>query len=154
LAKVLKRLHYPLEVILTCVRWFVAYPLSLRHLEEAMAERGTCKMHGYLDEMQQAARRLSLDGAAGAHSETVGSDLRHAILVLGKDLADLGVLMGQVQYYARHMSYLAVQAVAFGEEVAQKIVTHLRDNNRQPPAAWVAVLAELRSYRGRLHELR
>ncbi|SDR63042.1 hypothetical protein SAMN05445850_8587 [Paraburkholderia tuberum] len=40
LAKVLKRLHYPLEVILTCVRWYVAYPLSLRHLEEMMAERG------------------------------------------------------------------------------------------------------------------
>jgi putative transposase len=29
-ARVLKRLHYPLEVILTCVRWYVAYPLSLR----------------------------------------------------------------------------------------------------------------------------
>jgi hypothetical protein len=112
------------------------------------------KMHGYLDEMQQAAHRLSVDGAAGAHSETVGTDLRHAIFVLGKDLADLGVLMGQVQYYARHMSYLAVQAIAFGEEVAQKIVTHLRDDERKPPAAWVAVLAELKSYRSRLQELR
>ena len=39
-AKVLKRLHNPLEVMLTCVRWYVAYPLSLRHLEEMMAERG------------------------------------------------------------------------------------------------------------------
>ena len=39
-ARVLKRLHYPLDVILTCVRWYVAYPLSLRHLEEMMAERG------------------------------------------------------------------------------------------------------------------
>ncbi len=38
-AKVLKRLHYPLEVILLCVRWYSAYPLSLRHLEEMMAER-------------------------------------------------------------------------------------------------------------------
>ena len=28
-ARVLKRLHYPLDVILTCVRWYVAYPLSL-----------------------------------------------------------------------------------------------------------------------------
>ncbi len=26
--------------MLTCVRWYVAYPLSLRHLEEMMAERG------------------------------------------------------------------------------------------------------------------
>lgn len=38
-AKVLKRLHYLLDVILTCVRWYVAYPLSLRHLEEMMAQR-------------------------------------------------------------------------------------------------------------------
>jgi len=34
IAKVLKRLHYPLDVILLCVRWYVAYPLSLRNLEE------------------------------------------------------------------------------------------------------------------------
>jgi putative transposase len=38
--KVLKRLHCPLDVILLCVRWYVAYPLSLRHLEQMMAERG------------------------------------------------------------------------------------------------------------------
>ncbi len=40
LAKVLKRLHYPLEVILLCVRWYVAYSLSLRNLAEMMDERG------------------------------------------------------------------------------------------------------------------
>ena len=40
LTKVLKRLHYPLDVILLCVRWYVAYSLSLRNLEEMMAERG------------------------------------------------------------------------------------------------------------------
>src|ERR1700694_3739797 len=39
-ARVLKRLHYPLDVILTCVRWYVSYTLSLRNLEEMMAERG------------------------------------------------------------------------------------------------------------------
>jgi putative transposase len=39
-ARVLKWLHYPLEVILTCVRWYIAYALSLLHLEEMMAERG------------------------------------------------------------------------------------------------------------------
>ena len=36
----LKRPHYPLDLTLTRVRWYVAYPLSLRHLEEIMAERG------------------------------------------------------------------------------------------------------------------
>lgn len=33
LSKVIKRMHYPLGAMLTCVRWYVAYPLSLRHLE-------------------------------------------------------------------------------------------------------------------------
>lgn len=33
LRKVLKRLHYPLEVMLVCARWYAAYPLSFRHLE-------------------------------------------------------------------------------------------------------------------------
>ena len=45
LKKVLKRLHYPLEVMLTCVRWYVAYPLSLRHVEEMMRERGVFVDH-------------------------------------------------------------------------------------------------------------
>jgi transposase-like protein len=40
LRKVIKRMHYPLEVMLICVRWYAAYPLSLRHVEEKMAERG------------------------------------------------------------------------------------------------------------------
>lgn len=40
LARVFKCLHYPLDVMLTCVRWYVAYAPSLRYLDEMMAERG------------------------------------------------------------------------------------------------------------------
>ena len=40
LRQVLKRLHYPLDVMLLCVRWYAAYTLSLHNLEEIMAERG------------------------------------------------------------------------------------------------------------------
>ncbi|SOE54209.1 hypothetical protein SAMN05446635_0673 [Burkholderia sp. OK233] len=36
--RVLKCLHHPLDVILTCVRRHVAYPLSLRHLEEMIPQ--------------------------------------------------------------------------------------------------------------------
>ena len=32
LRKVLKRRHYPVEVMLVCARWYAAYPLSLRHI--------------------------------------------------------------------------------------------------------------------------
>jgi hypothetical protein len=40
LGKILKSLHCPLDVILLWVRWYVAYSLSLRNLEEILAERG------------------------------------------------------------------------------------------------------------------
>ena len=45
LNKFLHRLHCPLEVMLTRVRWYVAYPLSLRHVEEMMQERGVFVDH-------------------------------------------------------------------------------------------------------------
>jgi putative transposase len=45
LRKVIQRLHYPLEVMLICVRWYAAYPLSLRHIEEMMQERGVFADH-------------------------------------------------------------------------------------------------------------
>jgi putative transposase len=45
LRQVFKRLHYPLEIMLVCVRWYAAYPLSLRNLEEMMAERGVAVDH-------------------------------------------------------------------------------------------------------------
>ena len=36
---VIKRLRFPLDIMLLCVRWYIAYPLSLRNLEEMMQER-------------------------------------------------------------------------------------------------------------------
>ena len=41
----IKRLRFPLDVMLVCVRWYAAYPLSLRNLEEMMAERGVFVDH-------------------------------------------------------------------------------------------------------------
>src|SRR6266704_3220618 len=35
-----KGAHFPPDVILMGVRWYVAYPLSTRHVEELMEERG------------------------------------------------------------------------------------------------------------------
>src|SRR5436189_2284408 len=32
--------HYPGEVIVLCVRWYLRYPLSYEHLTELVAERG------------------------------------------------------------------------------------------------------------------
>jgi|SRR5450755_1765028 transposase-like protein len=42
---VIKQLRFPLDIMLLCVRWYVAYPLSLRNLEEMMQERGVFVDH-------------------------------------------------------------------------------------------------------------
>ena len=37
--------HFPKDVILTAVRWYLAYPLSYRHVEELLAERDILADH-------------------------------------------------------------------------------------------------------------
>ena len=36
--------HFPKEVILTAIRWYLTYPLSYRQVEELLAERGAKKL--------------------------------------------------------------------------------------------------------------
>jgi putative transposase len=44
-----KGAHFPQEIILTGVRWYVAYPLSTRHVEELMRERGVLVDHATIN---------------------------------------------------------------------------------------------------------
>ena len=44
--------------MLTCVRWYVAYPLSLRHIEEMRAERGVNVDHATIH--RWALKRLPI----------------------------------------------------------------------------------------------
>ena len=44
-----KGAHFPKEVILMGVRWYVAYPLSTRHVEELMEERGVSVDHATIN---------------------------------------------------------------------------------------------------------
>jgi len=44
-----KGAHFPKEVILMGVRWYVAYPLSTRHVEELLAERGVDVDHSTIN---------------------------------------------------------------------------------------------------------
>ena len=75
LRKVLKRFHYPVEVMLTCVRWYVTYPLSLRHIEEMMQERGVFVDHSTVH--RWAVRMLPVLAAAfRRRKRTVGRSWR------------------------------------------------------------------------------
>ncbi|MEJ2743835.1 MAG: IS6 family transposase, partial [Gammaproteobacteria bacterium] len=38
---IFKGRHFPKDILLTCVRWYLAYQLSYRDIEEMMTERGT-----------------------------------------------------------------------------------------------------------------
>jgi putative transposase len=44
-----KGAHFPKEVILMGVRWYLAYPLSTRHVEELMEERGVKVDHSTIN---------------------------------------------------------------------------------------------------------
>jgi putative transposase len=44
-----KGTHFVKEIILTCVRWYVAYPLSYRRVEELMQERGVSVDHATIN---------------------------------------------------------------------------------------------------------
>jgi transposase-like protein len=73
--KAFRRLHYPVDVIAQCVRWYLAYSLSLRNLEEMMAERGIAVDHSTLHRWVIGLVPL-LDKAFRRHKRSVGSRWR------------------------------------------------------------------------------
>ena len=68
-----KGIRFPIDVILVCIRWYAAYPLSYRHLEEMMEERGVSVDHSsinrwavrFLPLLEKVFRKLKrpLDGS-------------------------------------------------------------------------------------------
>ena len=44
----MKGMWFPKEIILVCIRWYAAYVLSYRNLEEMMGERGVCVDHSMI----------------------------------------------------------------------------------------------------------
>ena len=44
-----KGMHFPSDVILVSIRWYAAYPLSYRRLDEMMAERGVLVNHSLIN---------------------------------------------------------------------------------------------------------
>ncbi|WP_395300780.1 IS6 family transposase [Enterobacter sp. ECC-175] len=66
-----RRLHYPVDIIAQCVRWYLAYALSLRNIEEMMAERGATVDHSTLHRWIIRLVPL-LDRAFRRHKRAVG----------------------------------------------------------------------------------
>lgn len=70
-----KGMRFPIDVILVCIRWYAAYPLSYRHLEEIMEERGVSVDHSTIN--RWAIRFLPLiEKMARKHKRPVGGSWR------------------------------------------------------------------------------
>jgi len=70
-----KGMRFPIDVILVCIRWYAAYPLSYRHLEEIMEERGVSVDHSSIN--RWAVRFLPLiEKMARKHKRPVGGSWR------------------------------------------------------------------------------
>lgn len=78
-----KGAHFVKDIILACVRWYVAYPLSYRQVEELMEERGVRVDHAtiqrwvlkYSPQLEEALV-LSQSSILGAKSENRVSEIQ------------------------------------------------------------------------------
>jgi putative transposase len=84
-----KGAHCPQEIILTGVRWYVAYPLSTRHVEELMLERGVHVDHSTINRwvvkysplLEEAFHPAQTPGVGQlAHGRDIHSDQRSVVL--------------------------------------------------------------------------
>ena len=70
-----KGMRFPIDIILVCIRWYAAYPLSYRHLEEMMQERGVFVDHSSIN--RWAIRFLPLlEKVFRKHKRPVGGSWR------------------------------------------------------------------------------
>ena len=63
-------LHFPKDVILTAVRWYLRYNLSYRDVEELIAERGIVVDHSTIN--RWVVKYAALLVEAGQESQTKG----------------------------------------------------------------------------------
>jgi putative transposase len=70
-----KGMRFPIDVILVCIRWYAAYPLSYRHLEEMMEERGVSVDHSSINRWSIRFMPL-IEKMARKHKRPVGVSWR------------------------------------------------------------------------------
>ena len=71
----IKGMRFPIDVILVCIRWYAAYPLSYRNLEEMMQERGVVVDHSSINRWVIWFLPL-LEKAFRKHKHAVGTSWR------------------------------------------------------------------------------
>ena len=67
-----KGIRFPIDVILVWIRWYVAYPLSYRHLKEMMLERRVSVDHSWINRRAVCFLPL-IEKVSRRHKRPVGS---------------------------------------------------------------------------------
>jgi len=100
LRKVVKRLHYPVEVMLICARWYAAYPLSLRHIEEMGGNdgrtRGEAAVYRFEQDPIAISHSLDVQVGPGRDCEAIGAtgeDIRLCRIAAVPRWGGLGLLL-------------------------------------------------------------
>jgi putative transposase len=75
------RAHFPKDIMLMGVRWYVAYPLSTHHIEALLRERGAPVDHSTINRwVRSTARHWMTPFIAGSGpSGSVGGWMRHLL---------------------------------------------------------------------------
>jgi transposase-like protein len=88
-----KGAHVVKDIILSCVRWYVAYPLSYRQVEELMEERGVsvdhvtinCWVLKYSPPLEEASTAVSTrSGLAGAWTRLTSASKGSDVICIGR----------------------------------------------------------------------
>ena len=104
---VVNGMRFPIEVILVCIRWYAAYPLSSRHLEEMMEERGVTIDHSTVS--RWAIRFLSLlEKIFRKYKRSVGGSWRMDETYIKESLIKLITFMVRQAHHERNQ-YIAVR---------------------------------------------
>ncbi len=84
---VIQRQRFPLDIMSVCARWYIAYAISLRNLEEMMEERGVVSFHdsplGH-----QAGWRVEQNGAGTSIARTYHVEFLRGFAEIGVNAND------------------------------------------------------------------
>jgi hypothetical protein len=111
------------------------------------------QMRHKLQALEAKAGSFKTDGSPGKHTTMIGTDLRHAIFVLGTDLSALQALTAEVMQYQHRILFLSNNAASFAESVAQKIASSARTEDGAHLDKFREIARKLGERRKELHSL-
>lgn len=106
-----------------------------------------------LQRLEQKAGGYASDGKKTGHSTRIGSELRHAIFVLGQDVAGLTGITAELMGYQSRLFYLADNAANFATVVAEKLGAQGMNGNGGYLTTWKGVGIDLDRISEKLHSI-